>query len=104
MATKSLAKLREQRQQAHEAPAATLPANSAAERVPAARRSAKKKDEVHITVYGPIEGKTALEELCLARKKELGRKVTLRELAFEAFNDILKKYGKAPIFPDGGAS
>jgi predicted transcriptional regulator len=103
MATKSLAKLKEQRRQAHEGPASATE-SSAVEHVPAARRSSKKKDEVHITVYGPIAGKTALEELCIARKKELGRKVTLRELAFEAFNDILKKYGKAPIFPNGGAS
>ena len=103
MATKSLAKLKEQRRQAHESPTPAIE-STAADRVPTVRRSGKKKDEIHITVYGPIAGKTALEELCIARKKELGRKVTLRELAFEAFNDILKKYGKAPIFPDGGAS
>lgn len=104
MATKSLAKLKAQRQQTQgsQAPEAGRAGNQDSAATPAHRRK-KPYDEVHITVYGPIEGKTALEELCIARKKELGRKVTLRELAFEAFNDILKKYGKPPIFPDEGA-
>lgn len=96
---KSLAKAREQRQKAQQ-PSVVAVSNDRADAP--VKRSKKPYEEVHITVYAPIDAKTALEELCIALKRERGRKVTLRELAFEAYNDVLKKHGKAPIFPDEG--
>lgn len=97
---KSLAKAREQREKERK-PAPTAPVANDRTDAPA-KRSKKPYDETHITVYAPVEAKTALEELCLALKRERGKKVTLRDLAFEAYNDVLKKHGKPPIFPNEG--
>ena len=55
--------------------------------------------KTNFTAYGPPEAKYALEEIALQRKRDLGRRVTLEELMFEAFNDFLMKSGKPALFP-----
>jgi len=46
--------------------------------------------------------KHTLEELRLARQKQLGRRVTIQEIMGEAFNDIFKKYGFPEVAPTKG--
>lgn len=65
------------------------------------RNTAPKKSsrdgQTNIAAWFPIRVKFQLEELCLKKSRELGRKVTLRELQAECYNDLFKKYGLPEI-------
>jgi len=55
--------------------------------------------QVNFAAWGPPEGKYAFEEIALQRKRSLGRRVSLQELMYEAFNDFLMKEGRPALFP-----
>lgn len=86
---------------------ADTPANEAASAAPASTKTpkasvavdAKRAGEVNVAAWFPPAVKYGLQELALERSRVIGRKVTLRELMAEAFNDLFKKYGKAEVAP-----
>lgn len=48
-------------------------------------------------VYLMPEGKDAIDELAKQETRDTGGRVTMNDLAREAFNDLLVKYGKPPL-------
>ncbi len=53
----------------------------------------------NLTGYFPPAVKHQMMELCLQRRKETGRKVTIQDLMAEALNDLFAKCGKPEIAP-----
>ena len=53
----------------------------------------------NLTGYFPPAVKHQMMELCLQRRKETARKVTIQDLMAEALNDLFAKYGKPEIAP-----
>ena len=75
-------------------------ASAAPTPTPAAnKRQSSRVGQVNISGWFDAPVKHALDELRLARQKELGRRVTLQEITAEAFNDLFKKYGMAEVAP-----
>ena len=67
------------------------------------RKQANRDGQKMISGWFPMPVSYELEELRLARTKELGRKVTLQQLQAEAYNDLFKKYGRPELAPTRAA-
>ena len=85
-----------------EPPAKTsTPRAAPAKSMPTTRKSSR-EGQVNISAWFDAPVKYALEELRLERQKALGRRVTLQEIAAEAYNDLFKKYGMPEVAPTKG--
>ena len=71
---------------------------------PAAKvaRAPSRAGQSNVSGWFDMPVKHTLEELRLARQKQLGRRVTIQEIMGEAFNDIFKKYGFPEVAPTRG--
>lgn len=69
---------------------------------PTARRAPSRAGQTNVSGWFDMPVKHTLEELRLARQKQLGRRVTIQEIMGEAFNDIFKKYGFPEVAPTRG--
>jgi hypothetical protein len=80
-------------------PAAAVVANTPA---PKTGRAPSRAGQTNVSGWFDMPVKHTLEELRLARQKQLGRRVTIQEIMGEAFNDIFKKYGFPEVAPTRG--
>ena len=90
-----------------EEPAPTETANPAPAAVanapaPKTGRAPSRAGQTNVSGWFDMPVKHTLEELRLARQKQLGRRVTIQEIMGEAFNDIFKKYGFPEVAPTKG--
>ena len=85
-------------------PAPTTPAPAAVTNAPAPKtgRAPSRAGQTNVSGWFDMPVKHTLEELRLARQKQLGRRVTIQEIMGEAFNDIFKKYGFPEVAPTRG--
>ena len=65
-------------------------------------RAPSRAGQTNVSGWFDMPVKHTLEELRLARQKQLGRRVTIQEIMGEAFNDIFKKYGFPEVAPTKG--
>lgn len=81
--------------------APVVPASTQAVVAPApkASRAPSRAGQANVSGWFDMPVKHTLEELRLARQKQLGRRVTIQEIMGEAFNDIFKKYGLPEVAP-----
>lgn len=63
------------------------------------KRASSREGQVNISAWFDMPVRYTLDELCLKRKRELGRRVTTQELLGEALNDLFKKYGLPEVAP-----
>lgn len=86
------------------APAPTPKPEAAANSAPAVKtaRAPSRAGQTNVSGWFDMPVKHTLEELRLARQKQLGRRVTIQEIMGEAFNDIFKKYGLPEVAPTKG--
>jgi len=82
--------------------AAPAPAVAAPTPVPKPGRAPSRAGQTNVSGWFDMPVKHTLEELRLARQKQLGRRVTIQEIMGEAFNDIFKKYGFPEVAPTKG--
>ena len=87
-----------------ETPPAPNPAPAAVANAPAPKtgRAPSRAGQTNVSGWFDMPVKHTLEELRLARQKQLGRRVTIQEIMGEAFNDIFKKYGFPEVAPTKG--
>lgn len=85
-------------------PAPMTPTPVAAANTPAPKtgRAPSRAGQTNVSGWFDMPVKHTLEELRLARQKQLGRRVTIQEIMGEAFNDIFKKYGFPEVAPTRG--
>ena len=65
-------------------------------------RAPSRAGQTNVSGWFDMPVKHTLDELRLARQKQLGRRVTIQEIMGEAFNDIFKKYGFPEVAPTKG--
>ena len=80
-------------------PVAAAPVSAPA---PKTARAPSRAGQTNVSGWFDMPVKHTLEELRLARQKQLGRRVTIQEIMGEAFNDIFKKYGLPEVAPTKG--
>lgn len=82
-----------------EPPASPAPANETAAK-PTSRAGGRSEGKGElIQAFFPKVVREALEDLQIARKRATGKRVTLKDLMAEAFNDLFKKYGMPEVAP-----
>jgi hypothetical protein len=84
------------------APTITAPAAVANTSASKTGRAPSRAGQTNVSGWFDMPVKHTLEELRLARQKQLGRRVTIQEIMGEAFNDIFKKYGFPEVAPTRG--
>lgn len=62
-------------------------------------RAPSRSDQVNIASWFDQSVKLTLDELRIARRKTLGRRITQQEMIAEALNDLFKKYGFPEVAP-----
>lgn len=80
-------------------PKSEAPTNAPASKI---ARAPSRAGQTNVSGWFDLPVKHTLEELRLARQKQLGRRVTIQEIMGEAFNDIFKKYGLPEVAPTRG--
>ena len=65
------------------------------------QRAPSRAGQTNISGWFDMPVKLKMDELRVARQRELGRRVTQQELLSEAFNDLFKKYGLPEMAPSG---
>lgn len=85
-------------------PPASNPATAAVVNAltPKTGRAPSREGQTNVSGWFDMPVKHTLEELRLARQKQLKRRVTIQEIMGEAFNDIFKKYGFPEVAPTKG--